>query len=202
MQNHQQHQQHQQQSQQSSEHNFSRRDSRDTSSQRDRIERLTSPSSRRQPSHSRHDSENTGVASSGEYNDGQQQSTGRRHDYDVQAMESDLSPRSGAVKNPIPAPIVTVRSEFPTLNRSRQQQPLTCLVTVEVPDGHWRPDMEDLRLTPLNAQLPPEELYLAGRSPIVASTRSFSGESRETLDEIAEDLRMRVDNWHGLEFSR
>lgn len=194
MQHHQQQQQH--------DHNFSRRDSRDTSSQRERVERLTSNSSRRQPSHTRQDSGNTGVASSGEYTDGQQQSTGRRHDYDVQAMESDLSPRPGAIKNPIPAPIVTVRSEFPTLNRSRQQQPLTCVVTVEVPDGHWRPDMEDLRFTPLNAKLPPEDIYSPVRSPTVVSTRSIPVESRENLDELAEDLRTRVENWHGLEFQR
>lgn len=192
----------QQQQQQQQDHNFSRRDSRDTSSQRERIERLTTNSSRRQTSHSRQDSGNTGVASSGEYTDGQQQSTGRRHDYDVQAMESDLSPRSGAIKNPIPAPIVTVRSEFPTLNRSRQQQPLTCVVTVEVPDGHWRPDMDDLRFTPLNAQLPPEDVYSPIRSPTVNSSRSTPAESRENLDEIAEDLRLRVENWHGLEFQR
>ena len=126
--------------------NFSRRDSH-TSSQRERIERLTTGSRGQNShnSHSRQGSGNTGAASSGEYNDGQQQSTGRRHDYDVQAMESALRPRSGTMKNPIPAPIVTVRSEFPTLNRSRQQQPLTCVVTVEVPDGHWRPDMDGLQ---------------------------------------------------------
>ncbi|EEA23041.1 hypothetical protein TMatcc_001905 [Talaromyces marneffei ATCC 18224] len=188
--------------QQQDHNNFNRRDSRDTSSQRERIERLTSNSSRRQTSHSRQDSGNTGVASSGEYTDGQQQSTGRRHDYDVQAMESDLSPRSGAIKNPIPAPIVTVRSEFPTLNRSRQQQPLTCVVTVEVPDGHWRPDMDVLRFTPLNAQLPPEDVYSPIRSPTVNLSRSAPAESRENLDEIAEDLRLRVENWHGLEFQR
>ncbi|KAH8704192.1 von Willebrand and RING finger domain protein [Talaromyces proteolyticus] len=186
-----------------------RRDSHNTTaSQRDRIERLTTGP--RQPQHTRQDSGATGVtgvtgatgvASSGEYNEGQHHSTGRRHDYDVQAMESDLSPRTGAIKNPIPAPIVTVRSEFPTLNRSRQQQPLTCLVTVEVPDGHWRPDMEDLRFTPLNAQLPAEDIYNPVRSPTMPPTRP-PAEPRENMDEIAEELRQRVDNWHGLEFSR
>ncbi|OKL58833.1 hypothetical protein UA08_05903 [Talaromyces atroroseus] len=182
--------------------NFSRRDSH-TSSQRERIERLTT-ASRGQHSHghSRQDSGNTGVASSGEYADGQQQSTGRRHDYDVQAMESALSPRNGTIKNPIPAPIVTVRSEFPTLNRSRQQQPLTCLVTVEVPDGHWRPDMDDLRFTPLNAKLPSEDIFNPVRSPTIGSANSTPVESRENLDDLAEDLRLRVENWHGLEFSR
>ncbi|KMU81076.1 von Willebrand and RING finger domain containing protein [Coccidioides immitis RMSCC 3703] len=111
-----------------------RRDSRDASSHRERIERLATPS-RKQHQHVRNDSEVTGTATSGDYSDTQQSSIGRRHDYDVQAMESALSPRPGMMKNPIPAPIVTVRSEFPTLNRSRQQQSLTCLVTIEVPDG-------------------------------------------------------------------
>jgi hypothetical protein len=178
-----------------------RRDSHTTSnSQRERIERLTTGSSRQH--HARQDSGATGVASSGEYTDGQHHSTGRRHDYDLQAMESDLSPRATHIKNPIPAPIVTVRSEFPTLNRSRQQQPLTCLVTVEVPDGHWRPDMEDLRFTPLNSQLPAEDIYNPIRSPTMPPSRPPPPEPRENMDEIAEELRLRVDNWHGLEFSR
>ncbi|PGG95046.1 hypothetical protein AJ79_10300 [Helicocarpus griseus UAMH5409] len=175
-----------------------RRHSRDTSSQRDRVERLTSSSARQH--HSRSDSGTTGIASSADYGDGQHQSTGRRHDYDLQAMESDLSPRPGITKNPIPAPTVTVRSEFPTLNRSRQQQPLTCLITVEVPDGNWHPDVEDLRHT---AQIPPprqEEPQAQNRqAPRVLPVHY---EAQEALEEITEDLRMRVDNWHGLEFQR
>ncbi|EGC48069.1 von Willebrand RING finger domain-containing protein [Histoplasma capsulatum var. duboisii H88] len=176
-----------------------RRHSRDTNSQRERVERLTSPSTRQR--HSRSDSGTTGAASSGDYGDGRHHSTGRRHDYDVQAMESDLSPRPGVIRNPIPAPIVTVRSEFPTLNRARQQQSLTCLVTVEVPEGNWQPDVEDLRHT---AHLPPlrnEELA----SPTIkqpARSLPVPFESQEALEEITEDLRVRVDNWHGLEFQR
>lgn len=130
---------------------YSRRDSRDTTGQRERVERLTTGAAsaisdprQRQP-HSRNGS---AAGSSGDYHDGQHTSSGRRHDYDVQAMESDLSPRPGVTKNPIPAPIVTVRSEFPTMNRSRQQQTLTCLITVEVPEGNWRPDADDLRHPP------------------------------------------------------
>ncbi|PGH04153.1 hypothetical protein GX51_03660 [Blastomyces parvus] len=180
-----------------------RRHSRDTSSQRERVERLTSPSTR-QP-HSRSDSGTTGVASSGDYGDGQHHSTGRRHDYDVQAMESDLSPRPGVIRNPIPAPIVTVRSEFPTLNRSRQQQSLTCLVTVEVPEGNWHPDAEDLRHT---AHIPPPRHEEIVSSPIKQPARPLPlplpvpYETQEALQEISEELRMRVDNWHGLEFQR
>lgn len=166
------------------------------------MERLTA-GSRQQ--HTRNDSGTTGVASSNEYPDGHAHNNGRRHDYDVQAMESDLSPRPGAIRNPIPPPVVTVRSEFPTLTRSRQQQPLTCLVTVEVPEGRWRPDMDDLRFTAPNtgAALHSEEIYSPARSP-VAPVRPPPQplEPTEDLDRVAEDLRARVDSWHGLEFQR
>lgn len=182
---------------------YSRRDSRDTTGQRERVERLTaggasaiSDSRQRQP-HSRNGS---AAGSSGDYHDGQHTSSGRRHDYDVQAMESDLSPRPGVTKNPIPAPIVTVRSEFPTMNRSRQQQTLTCLITVEVPEGNWRPDADDLRHPPAGqSQL--DEPY-TGRFGGSQDARSTQYEPAENLEEVAEDLRNRVDNWHGLEFAR
>lgn len=185
-------------SQRESRDPYGRRDSQsqETSSQRERVERLTAPSRQQ---HTRNDSD---AGSSGEYNDGQHPSTGRRHDYDVQAMESDLSPRSGAPKNPIPAPIVTIRSEFPTLNRSRQQQPLTCLITIEVPEGCWRPDAEDLRQAQSAAPQPQEDVYSPARSPKTTSSRSMQHELQENLDEIAEELRTRVDNWHGLDFQR
>lgn len=178
-----------------------KRDSRDTASQRERVERLTTGS--RQP-HSRNGSTATGMASSHEYVDGQLQNNGRRHDYDVQAMESDLRPRTGTVRNPIPPPIVTVRSEFPTLTRSRQQQPLTCLVTVEVPEGRWRPEMGDLRFTtPTDAPpLPSEEIYSPLRSSAASLPPPQPVEPAEDMEQIAEDLRTRVDSWHGLEFHR
>ncbi|OJJ44132.1 hypothetical protein ASPZODRAFT_135610 [Penicilliopsis zonata CBS 506.65] len=182
---------------------YSRRDSRDTSSQRERVERLTAGS---RPPHSRTGSEATGAASSsGDYNESQHPSTGgRRHDYDVQAMESDLTSRPGVMKNPIPAPTVTIRSEFPTLNRSRQQQSLTCLVTVEVPEGNWRPHSQDLRHAPRGPAHPDDDSHSSLRSPLAPETRSIQihFEPPENLDEIAEDLRNRVDNWHGLEFNR
>lgn len=168
----------------------SRRDSKDTSNQRERIERLTSTS--RPPHHSRNGS---AAGSSGDYHE-------RRHDYDVQAMESDLSPRaaSSGSKNPIPAPIVTIRSEFPTLNRSRQQQSLTCLITVEMPEGNWRPDAEDLRNGSTSSSHPKDEPY-PSRFPSVPESRPVF-EPQENLDDIAEELRAKVDNWHGLEFQR
>lgn len=178
-----------------------RRDSRETSNQRDRVERLA-VASRQQ--HSRNGSGTTNAASAGDFNENPPQANGRRHDYDVQAMESDLSPRPGAMKNPIPAPTVTIRSEFPTLNRSRQQQSLTCLITIEVPEGNWRPDLDDLRHAPLGPPHPQDDPYGGVRTPGGAENRSIQihYEPQENLEEIAEDLRMRVDNWHGLEFNR
>lgn len=128
----------------------------------------------------------------------------RRHDYDVQAMETSISsPPRAITRNPIPAPTVTIRSEFPTISKSRQQQTLTCLVTVEVPDNKWRPDLEDLQ----NGQpmLPPsraEEPYPRAPSPARSVPRFYPYESPEVLAEMTENLRSRVDNWHGLDFSR
>ncbi|EKV12992.1 hypothetical protein PDIG_40160 [Penicillium digitatum PHI26] len=174
---------------------YHRRDSRDNGSQRERVERLTVGSNPHRP-HSRNGS---AAGSSGDYHEGQHTSSGRRHDYDVQAMESDLSPRPKVAKNPIPAPIVTVRSEFPTMNRSRQQQTLTCLITVEVPDANWRPDLDDLRHT-LSGQSQPDEPY-AGQFG-GQDARSIQYEPTENMEEVAEELRSRVDNWHGLEFQR
>lgn len=149
--------------------------------------------------HMRSDSGATGVASSGDY---AETHNGRRHDYDVQSMETSLSSPRGLLRSPIPAPTVTVRSEFPTLSRSRQQQSLTCLVTVEVVDGKWRPDPEDIRTVPPLPSLHGSENF--GRSKSPAHSRNFENtyESSESLDEITEDLHARVDNWHGLDFAR
>ncbi|KAK2734537.1 hypothetical protein FQN57_001642 [Myotisia sp. PD_48] len=175
----------------------SRRDSRDTSSQRERIERLTTNSRKE---HTRNDSGIT-AANSSDFPEPQNQTNGRQHDYDVQAMESDLSPRPVTTKNLIPAPIVTVRSEFPTLNRSRQQQPLTCLVTIEVPDGKWSPDAETVRQAQTTT-LPQEDPQATLKAQNRNTEPQLPVESDEVLDAIAEDLRERVDNWHGLEFQR
>lgn len=114
------------------------------------------------------------------------------------------SPRA-ITRNPIPAPTVTVRSEFPTINRSRQQQTLTCLITVEVPDNKWRPDPEDLGSAPpappaVNARI--DEAFARPPSPARSAPRFYPYESREVLEEQTENLRNRVDNWHGLDFSR
>ncbi|KAI6381595.1 hypothetical protein MCOR25_001071 [Pyricularia grisea] len=179
----------------------------------------SNPHSERYMRHGRSDSEATGVASSTGYPETTQSGGPRRaHDYDLQAMETSLaSPRSIA-RNPIPLPTVTVRSEFPTINRSRQQQTLTCLITIEVPDCKWRPDPEDLPMGNIHS---PQQMHhqvpqqvpsridarvaddpYGPTSPTQSVPRFFPYESREVLEEMTENLRNRVDNWHGLDFSR
>lgn len=173
------------------------RDSRDT--QRERIERLGVGGQL----HSRNES-GAGTVSTTDFAETHATST-RRHDYDVQSMETDLSSmRPAPMKNPIPPPIVTLRSEFPTLTRSRQQQSLTCLVTIEVPAGKWHPDPEDLQARPQVPITHQDDTYSSIKSPDSANnpSRALSFEPSEALEDITEELRTRVDNWHGLEFSR
>lgn len=159
-----------------------------------------------QSRHARSDSEATGVASSGGYPETTRSGPPRRHDYDVQAMETSLASPRAVTRNPIPAPTVTVKSEFPTVTRSRQQQTLTCLITIEVPDIKWRPDPEDLQTGP-QAPLPPappkqEHNFTRPPSPARSAPRFFPYESDEILQQVTENLRGRVDNWHGLDFGR
>jgi hypothetical protein len=157
-----------------------------------------------QSSHRRNDSEATGGASSVGYPETSTSGPPRRHDYDVQSMETGItSPRASVTRNPIPAPIVSVRSEFPTLNRSRQQQTLTCLVTIEVPDNKWRPDPDDLRSAPPAVPASrPEDTYARPPSPAQSAPKFYPYEAPEVLEEITENLRVRVENWHGLDFNR
>jgi hypothetical protein len=176
----------------------SKRDSHD--SQRQRIERLGIG----QQGHQRSES---GNASSNEFPDPQTQhaSTGRRHDYDLHAMETSLGNGESArhFKNPIPNPSVTVRSEFPTLNRSRQQQSLTCLVTIEVPEGKWRPDADDFANAPPVPALPAEPSFTTNKQSRKTTRRQEPAmETQDQLDEITRELHTRVENWHGLEFEK
>ncbi|KAI9882615.1 MAG: regulator of ime2 [Watsoniomyces obsoletus] len=178
----------------------------------DRTERYDRHDSR-QP-HGRQGSEttgNSGPASVADYPE-PPAPTGRRHDYDVHSMETNLSsPRTSVVKNPVPPPIVTVRSEFPTLTKSRQQQALTCLVTVEVPATHWKPDPDDVRgavtastsVAPRNADDPGSTTTRpTSPTPTTKSQPFYPTESPEVLEAVTENLRQRVDNWHGLDFRR
>ncbi|KAI1384449.1 Pleckstrin homology domain-containing protein [Hypoxylon trugodes] len=154
--------------------------------------------------HGRSDSEATGVASSTGYPETAQSGPPRRHDYDLQAMETTPGSPRAMARNPIPPPSVVVRSEFPTITRSRQQQTLTCLVTVEVADNKWKPDPEDLGTVNPAPQMRVEDAF-AQRPPSPARSsqpRFYPYEAPEVLEEMTENLRTRVDNWHGLDFNR
>jgi hypothetical protein len=153
--------------------------------------------------HIRNDSAGTGMNSIPEYGDATNSNT-RKHDYDVQSMETSLGSPRGAVRNPIPAPSVTVRSEFPTLTRSRQQQSLTCLITIEIPEGKWRPSPEDVRSLPsmMGGTASNVGDYSSIRSPGIAPRNIGRFNTQTNLDEVTEELHSRVDHWHGLDFSR
>ena len=158
-------------------------------------------SSKGSQQHARNLTESTSLTTpSGEYGDIQHQ---KQHDYEVQTMESDFSSRVHYLpRNPIPAPTMTIRSEFPTLSRCRQRQPLTCLVTVEVPEDSWQLDIDDV--------LPPsttdshfhEDLYPpppARQSPSIMEFQLVQRESQEKLDEVTRHLRAGLERWHGVD---
>ncbi|KIW02081.1 hypothetical protein, variant [Verruconis gallopava] len=151
----------------------------------------------RDAQHSRNHSGTTGMVSLTEYADAQPQP--RRHDYDVQSMETSLgSPQANAAKSSIPTPSVTVKSEFPTITRSRQQQALTCLVTVEVPAGQYRPRISDMRPLPARAPVAANDFGPIRPIPVKPPSRY----SDQRMDELTAELQAKVENWHGLDFSR
>ena len=179
---------------QSARNHYSQRDSGD--SQRQRIEQFN------RNQHGRNASTGTGTGAASSQGDFEGSQVGRKHDYDLQAMESDLnSPRMNMPKRPVPAPTVTVRSEYPTLTRSKQSQTLTCLITIEVPEGKWSPDADDLRPPPTPSAHHQEKEVVRPRSPGDEPADHYV-ETSEELEETTEDLRVRVENWHGLEFAR
>ncbi|CAZ80230.1 unnamed protein product [Tuber melanosporum] len=140
----------------------------------------------------------------------------RRHDYDVQSLESELNSRN-LMASPIPPPTVTVKSEFPTITRSKAQQSLTCLVTVEIPDRKMQPLYPEDSIPPVPALPTTYEQSYHPSSPTNRSQYSFEREGagtrqrerdvekeqeNEVLAAITDDLRLRVENWHGLDFGR
>lgn len=161
-------------------------------------------------SHGRNESADTGMVSTTDYAE-THHTSGRRHDYDVQSMETSVSSPRNTARNPIPAPTVTVRSEFPTLSKSRQQQSLTCLVTVEMVEGKWQPNPEDLRHPPPVPATIPEEVYEETKPQSTShhtpkSSRAIGSMHDsvhdDALEQVKEELYKRCENWHGLDFQR
>ena len=154
-------------------------------------------------SHGRSGSDDTGAISSNSYPNSHQRGS-RRHEYDTESMEASVTSPQHKVKNAIPAPLVTVRSEFPTLTKSRHQQSLTCLVTVEVVDGQWQASTSNLHHPPGPSPIAEESLEPPPRlRPSSIQSRPVDSVHEDTaLQRLREDLARRVENWHGLEFER
>ncbi|KAI2642809.1 von Willebrand factor type A domain-containing protein [Xylaria nigripes] len=157
--------------------------------------------------HIRSDSDAPGFASPGGYSSAARSGPSPLHqDYEWQPVETTPASPQIMPRNPIPAPSVVVRSEYPSINRSRLQQTLTCLVTVEVADNKWQPDPEDIGLVHPVPQMQQVEEVLAPPKPPspprTAQPRFYPYEAPEVLEEMTENLRGRVDNWHGLDFNR
>lgn len=152
-----------------------------------------------------HSRTNSGNASSGDYHPLENGAATRRHDYDLHAMETNVidTPIKDH-RNIIPPPIVMVRSEFPTLSRSQHQQSLTCLVTVEVPEAKWRYQYDEQHTAPISPPIqPPPPLAPVASRPPRSVPRAFTPvQPPQVLERMTMDLKSRVDNWHGLEFSR
>ena len=162
---------------------------------------------RRNDVHRRNESDDTGATSSNHYA-ATQHTAPRRHDYDVHSMETAVSTSRLLAKNPIPPPTVTVRTEFPTLTKSRQQQSLTCLVTVEVVEGKWQPNVEDLRnpvpvpATVSEVSYAPSKPQPRVEPPAKPQRPVDSVHEDSHLEEVKESLYKRCENWHGLDFQR
>jgi hypothetical protein len=76
-------------------------------------------------------------------------------------------------------------------------------VTVEVVDGKWRADPEDVRgAPPMPSIASTTDAFSRAKSPARGRAFDTPYESDEVLSEVTEDLHSRVDNWHGLDFSR
>lgn len=76
---------------------------------------------------------------------------------------------------------------------------------MEVTEGKWRPDPEDMRGAvppPVPSIASATESYGRPKSPVHNRQYDVPYESAQALDEVTEDLHSRVDNWHGLDFSR
>lgn len=71
-----------------------------------------------------------------------------------------------------------------------------------MPDNKWRPDPEDLRSAPPVPPIRPEDTYARPPSPAQSAPRFYPYEAPEVLEQITENLHTRVENWHGLDFSR
>lgn len=166
-------------------------DSRET--QRMRIERY-GPTSQ-------HSRTNSGNESSGDHHSQENFAASRQHAYDVHAMESTLPDEMIKPYRPaIQPPLVLVRSEFPTITRSSHQQSLTCLVTVEVPDTRSSQQGFDNHMS--SAAPAAQSINATSFSFHTAQDQFAPLQTSLELIRATADLKSKIDNWHGLEFSK
>ncbi|KAJ8610971.1 hypothetical protein MRB53_038184 [Persea americana] len=115
---------------------------------------------------------------------------------------SSTPPVPAFLSSPIPPPIISLRSEYPSIQRSTKQQNLTCLVTVEVPQQKWLAHAQQLHLLPSTEP----EVPAPADSAIGSTAGDSEGKpqvlSADAAAATAEALRSCVDNWHGLDFSK
>ena len=90
------------------------------------------------------------------------------------------------------------------MTRSKQAQSLTCLVTIEVFDSNIRPHYGQQH-TLQNAASTMSEPLPESRPPTPPPgevEEEVKAEWAQEMEGIATGLHSRVDNWHGLDFSR
>ena len=95
----------------------------------------------------------------------------------------------------MPHPSLRLFSESSVIERSSRSQSLLCLVTVEVPkqdqaDAHsYQPAVAD-HVSTLSRQQIPFDQHESVTDP---------REPPEALKQVADDLRIRVSNWYGVD---
>ena len=90
------------------------------------------------------------------------------------------------------------------MTRSKQAQSLTCLVTVEVFDTKIRPHFGQQQTLQNAASTTSEPV--PGSRPPTPPAKDVEDEDKtaraQEMESVAMGLHSRVDNWHGLDFSR
>nr|POF05993.1 hypothetical protein CFP56_53380 [Quercus suber] len=128
----------------------------------------------------------------------------RYHGYDAQATEVTVTSLRPTIRNSVPPPAVTLRSEFPAITKSRQQQSLTCLVTVEVTNSRQsQPFHEQTSRSPSTPESLTSKLGLP-RSPLLKSASPVDSvhEGQSALSRVKDELLQRMDHWHGMEYAK
>ncbi|KAI5300845.1 hypothetical protein KEM55_004514 [Ascosphaera atra] len=130
--------------------------------------------------------------------------TSRKAMSDAMSVDTDPAYRSSGLFRPIPAPIISIKGEFPTISRSLQQQAFTCLVSIEVPATGWTLDERDLEqlLPPAGVPIVEEAQEHEDLSVPPPQVPPLTDEPVQILDEIAGDLTSRVVHWHNLDYRR